>query len=335
MGTIIAQGDRVSIAHAEKRVSARTLSSIVFSCLSTAYWFHGLTCHSKRGGYNGCAPRHERRRGYLATWGVRLRASSVIAFVISLLVQVGYPLAVTLYYRRRTRAPWAVFAYGALIFAAFQLLTWLPLSVYLDAVIGSHLNTEIRAFIWMWALALMTSLVEESGRWWGYKFLFPRGAHKFTWRNGVMYGLGHGSLETMLLLAGLTFIYFAAYLVLSRLDLNLLTQSLGAEASPAMRETLRSIVNTSWEQPILVALERVLALPHQVAWSLLVMESMVYRQKRWFGFAVLYHSSVAVIVPGLARLLGLAAAEGVNAALALFSLWIIFRLRAVSHEGES
>ncbi len=263
-----------------------------------------------------------------------LRANSIVAFVISLLVQVAYPLAVTLAYRRRTRAPWVVYAYGAMIFAAFQLFTWLPLSVYLDATLGPYLNSELRSFIWLWALALMTSLVEEAGRWWGYRHLFPRGSYKLTWRNGAMYGLGHGSLETILFFAGLTLIYFAAYLVLSRLDLALLIRSLGAEASPTLRETLQAIVDTSWDQPLLVALERVLALPHQVAWSLLVMESLIYRQKRWFGFAVLYHSAVAVIVPGLARLLGLPAAEGANAVLALFSLWIILRLRAVSPEGE-
>jgi uncharacterized membrane protein YhfC len=73
----------------------------------------------------------------------------------------------------------------------------------------------------------------------------------------------------------------------------------------------------------MVAWERVLALPHQVAWSLLVMSSLAWRQKRWFGFAVLYHASVAVIVPGLARLFGFAAAESVNMALAVLSLWII------------
>jgi len=37
-------------------------------------------------------------------------------------------------------------------------------------------------------------------------------------------------------------------------------------------------------------------------------------------------------VPGLARLSGLLVAEGVNVLLALVSLWIILKLRAVSGE---
>jgi len=261
-----------------------------------------------------------------------LSASTVLAFIASLLVQVGYPLTVSLVYRRRTGARWQIFAYGALIFVTFQLLSWLPLSVYLDALMSVRFVSGWGAFLWLMALSLMTSLVEESGRWCGYRYLFPRGSFRLTWHNGIMYGLGHGAVETMLLIAGLTFIHFLAYLALSRLNLQLLVRSMGAEASPALVTQLQAIASTSWDQPLIVALERVLALPHQVAWSLLTMESLVYRQKRWFGFAVLYHASVAIIVPGLVRLAGFPLAEGANVVLALLSLGIIFKLRPVSPE---
>ncbi len=258
-----------------------------------------------------------------------MRASTVIAFVVALLVQVGYPLAVTLLVRRRTRASWHLFGYGAAVFAAFQLFTWLPVSVYLDTVVGAHLASEELAFLWLVAMALTTSLLEEGGRWVGYRYLFPRRSYRFSWRNGVMYGLGHGSLETIILIAGLTFIYFLAYLLLGRLNLETLMASMTPEDSQAVGDALRSIVNTTWDQPLVVAVERVLALPHQVAWALLVMQSRLWRQKRWFGYAVLYHFTVAVMVPGLARLAGFAVAETVNAILAAFSLWIILRLRDV------
>jgi uncharacterized membrane protein YhfC len=248
------------------------------------------------------------------------------------MIQVGFPLAVVLLYRRRTHARWQLFGYGALVFAAFQLFTWLPLSVYLDTIVGVRWPVGFPAFVWLMASALLTSLVEESGRWCGYRFLFPRGPFRLTWQNGIMYGLGHGSLETILLIAGLTFINFLAYLVLTHLDLSLLIRSMGAEASPALITQLKAIIDTSWEQPLIVALERILALAHQVSWSLLVMESQVLRQRRWFGFAVLYHASVAVIVPGLARLVGFPIAEGANIVLACLSLWIIIKLRSISPE---
>ena len=258
-----------------------------------------------------------------------MRASTVIAFAVSLLIQVGYPLAVTIFVRRRTRASWHLFGYGAAVFAAFQLFTWLPVSVYLDTVIGEHLASEELAFLWLVAMALTTSLLEEGGRWVGYHYLFPRRSFRLSWRNGVMYGLGHGSLETIILIAGLTFIYFLAYLLLGRLNLETLLASMAPEDSQAVGDALREIVNTTWDQPLVVALERVLALPHQVAWALLVMQSRLWHQKRWFGYALLYHFTVAVMVPGLARLAGFAAAETVNAVLAALSVWIVLRLRDV------
>ena len=261
-----------------------------------------------------------------------MRVSTIVAFVVSLLIQVAYPLAAVLIFRRHTHSRWRLFAYGALVFAVFQLLSWLPLSVYLDTLVSARFASGWGAFLWLMVQALLASLVEEWGRWCGYRFLFPRGSFRLTWHNGIMYGLGQSALETMLLIAGMTFIYFLAYLTLNRLGTGVLARSLGAEASPALVSQLQAIASASWDQPLTVALERILALPHQVAWALLVMESVVYRQKRWFGFAVLYHASIAIIVPGLARLAGLMLAEGANVLLALLSLGIIFRLRPVSPE---
>ena len=71
-----------------------------------------------------------------------------------------------------------------------------------------------------------------------------------------------------------------------------------------------------------------MGLVHQVAWALLVLQSLVSRQKRWFGF-VLYHVGGRHRA-GLVRLAGVPVAETANAALAALSLWIILSLRATS-----
>ncbi|MEA3407714.1 MAG: YhfC family glutamic-type intramembrane protease [Chloroflexota bacterium] len=266
-----------------------------------------------------------------------MRTTTILAFIISLLLQVGCPLALVLYYRRKTHASWELFAYGAIVFAVFQLFTWLPLSIYLDVVLGSRLSSGFWAFMWLLALALGTALAEEGGRWLGYRYLFPRGSFRLTWRNGVMYGLGQASLETVLFIAGLTFLTLIAYILLGQLEPQLVPQSGTTKASAAFGEALQTIRNTAWHQPLVIALERILSLPHQVAWALLVMQSLIFSERRWFLLAVLYHSSIAIIVPGLARLSNFAIAEAANVLLALASLWIIIRLRALSEGsgGES
>lgn len=262
--------------------------------------------------------------------GNTLQASTILSFCVSLLLQVVFPLYVVLAYRRRTSAPWQVYAYGAMAYALFSLFTWLPLSVYLDTVLGNIYESSLWAFTWLLATALATSAVECLGRYWAFGYLFKRGGYRLSGRNGVMYGLGHGTVESLLLIAGLTFVNLLAYVALHRLGSDVVLESLGAQANPALSEALHGILDAQWHQPLVVALERILALPHHVAWSLLVMQSRVSRQKRWFGFAVLYQWSVAVIVPGLARLLGFVVAEGVNLTLAALSLWIIMRLCVVA-----
>lgn len=264
-----------------------------------------------------------------------MNTNTILAFIASLLLQVGCPLIAVLYYRRRTHARWELFAYGAIVFAAFQLFTWLPLSVYLNVVVGDNLTSDFWSFMWLLALALGTALAEEGGRWLGYRYLFPRGSFGLTWRNGVMYGLGQAFLETALFIAGLTFMIFMAYIFLGQLTPQLVAQSSSPEASTAVQEILETIRNTAWHQPLTIALERILSLPHQVAWALLVMQSLVFSERRWFLFAVLYHASIGIIVPGLARLSGLFVAEAVNILLALASLWIIIRLRALSEGSGS
>lgn len=246
---------------------------------------------------------------------------------MSLIVQVGFPLGITLRFRRHARVSWRVFFAGAFIFALFQLVTWLPLSAYLDIVFGATYGGETAAFLWLLAMAALTSLIEEGGRFWGYKVLFPRLEADLNWENGIMYGLGHASVETMILIAGLTFVYLLGYVMISFVGPSTVMDALGAGASEGLKEVLTTIASTSWEQPLLVAVERVLTLPHQLAWSLLVLQSIASKQKRWFGFAFIYHASIAVIIPGLAGLVGLPLAELVNALFAAFSLYVVFSLR--------
>ncbi len=263
-----------------------------------------------------------------------MQPSTVLAFALSLVIQVAAPLAAVLVARRRGPIRWKPFAYGALVYGLFQLLSWLPLSVFLDVVVGARLSSPELSFVWLLALALGTAVVEEGSRWLAFRYLFPRGGLKLTWLHGLGFGLGYAAVETMFLIAGLTFIYLLAYLALHAFGLPDATLAASPAVTREFVRELETIMATDWTQPMVVAAERLMALPHQVAWTLLVMESLVSRQKRWFGFAVLYHLTVAVVVPGLARLLGFGIAELVNLGLCAVSVWLCSRLYRLSRDRE-
>jgi len=261
-----------------------------------------------------------------------MRTTTILAYIAAILVQVSFPLALTLYFRNHSRARWKVFGYGLIVFAVSQIFTWLPINFFLDGVVGNQITSHIGAFFWLVVMALATSLWTEGARWLGYKYLFPRNKLGLTWENGVMYGLGYASMESMLLFAGITLIYFIVYLVHGLISQGMLIQSLDPSQVALFNENMVEIMNTSWARPAVVALERVLMVGHQLAWSLLVMMSHIAHRKRWFVFAVIYHLVIAVAVPGLARLYGFVVAETVNFLFAVVSVFLVIRLRSLLEE---
>jgi hypothetical protein len=93
------------------------------------------------------------------------------------------------------------FLFGAVVFFVFQLLTRLPALRVLDPIVTPHLaSSTALTWIWLLGLSLSAAVFEEVGRYVGYR-VFMRREQK-TWAKAVMYGLGHGGLESMLLVGG-------------------------------------------------------------------------------------------------------------------------------------
>ncbi|HJZ47097.1 MAG TPA: YhfC family glutamic-type intramembrane protease, partial [Roseiflexaceae bacterium] len=144
-------------------------------------------------------------------------AASIAAIVFDML----YPLALALFVRRRLSVGWRYFGYGALIFVLFQLISRVPITLAIQSLIAPQLQASRAALVaWIAFSALTAGVFEELGRYIGYRWLMGR--EEKTWAKGVMYGLGHGGIESMLLIAGLVAITLIQVLALSRTDLSTL-----------------------------------------------------------------------------------------------------------------
>src|SRR5687768_15449301 len=82
-------------------------------------------------------------------------------------------------------------------------------------------SSIVAEWIWIVVLSFSAGLFEEGGRWLGYRWLFR--PEERTWRPGIVYGLGHGGLESMVLIAGLATLSLVGLLVASSMDLSQLT----------------------------------------------------------------------------------------------------------------
>ena len=244
--------------------------------------------------------------------------------------EVVMPLLVAAFVWRRLHTSWRYFGYGALIFFLFQIATRVPITQLLQIAAAPQLAASPTT-VWAWLafLALTAGLFEELGRYIGYRTLLRRDPK--TWDRAIMYGLGHGGLESMLLIGGGTILTIYS---LSSLAANGL-ESLPPEQRAAATQGLEAVsAQPTWVW-LLGAWERVCALAIQTSLSVLVLQVFVRGGLGWLGLAILAHTlvdGVAVGVPqafgvGEGRAGGAVVTEALLTLLAAGAVWVIWRLR--------
>ncbi|HEX8733600.1 MAG TPA: YhfC family glutamic-type intramembrane protease [Ktedonobacterales bacterium] len=243
------------------------------------------------------------------------------AFVILL------PIALIVFAHVRLRVAWRYAAWGALIFFLFQLVTRVPLIQVAQYFLTPQLRAS-RALLLAFILfaALTAGIFEEVGRYVGYRWLMGR--EEKTWAKGVMYGLGHGGLESAVLIGGVS--------ILQLVNIGLIVSTNMAIVPAAQRATAAHEIATIAAQPgwlpLLGGWERVCALTAHVALSLIVLQVFRRGSLGWLWLAIGLHflldATVALNTFGPFSARGnLLLTEGVITLLAIGAAWVIFVLR--------
>jgi uncharacterized membrane protein YhfC len=250
--------------------------------------------------------------------------------VAAILFDILFPLALALLARRRLGVGWRYFGYGALIFLLFQLLTRVPLVQLIQSQLAPQLQASRGLLLgWLAILSLTAGLFEEIGRYVGYRWLMKR--EEKTWNKAIMYGLGHGGLESMLFVAGLTALGLINMLVLSTMDVSTLP------ISPEQRAQIEQQLAAVAAQPAWLALvgayERLWSILFHVAMSVVVLQVFRRGSLLWLLLAIAAHTAVNFVATALPIVLSLQGTtallvpEGVVTIAGLISLWAIWRLR--------
>lgn len=253
------------------------------------------------------------------------------ALVAAILFEILFPLLLGFIVWRRFGVSWRYFLYGALIFFLFQLVTRVPAVLVIQNLIQPQLQAS-RPFllIWLVILSFTAGLFEEGGRYIGYRWLM-RGETK-TWSKGVMFGLGHGGLESMLFVGGLSILTLVNLVALSAMNLQVLPE---AQRNLVTQQLAQIAAQPVW-MPLLAAYERFWTIAIQVGLSVMVLQVFVRGSLRWLWLAILAHMLVDLIptsLPSFVKLPALQTAllsEGVITLCGLIALWVIWRLREAS-----
>jgi uncharacterized membrane protein YhfC len=264
----------------------------------------------------------------------QISAGWFVSLGIATAFEILFPLALALYVSRRLHVRWRYFWYGVAVFAAVQLFTRVPLVYVLNNVLAPQLKAS-QAFLWTWLfiLALTAGLFEEVGRYFGYRIFM--GKEEKTWPKGVMYGMGHGGLESIVLVGLLSSaLSLLNILVIQSLDIT----KLPAAQQATLHDQFAALAAQPAWLPLLGGYERLCAIAFHIAMSIVVLQVFRRRQMRWLWYAVglhfLFDFGAVALATGLPKLAaGLDSitialiVEGWTTLFAALSLWLIFALR--------
>ncbi len=251
-------------------------------------------------------------------------ASTIAAISFEILL----PLALIVFAHVRLRVAWRYAAFGALIFFTFQLITRVPLIQVAQFFLMDALKSSKPLLITFLLVAALTAgIFEEVGRYLGYRGFMGR--EEKTWAKGVMYGLGHGGLESVVLVAGLSIVQLVNVWLLTSTNLGIIPV---AQRATAAKQLAALAAQPGW-LPLLGGWERLCAITAHVAFSLIVLQVFRRHSISWLWLAIGLHAlldGVSVLIPQFIHLGSVGdtlLVEGFVTLFAIGSLWAIFALR--------
>jgi uncharacterized membrane protein YhfC len=256
----------------------------------------------------------------------------IFSYILNPLLMVALPVALGLFLARRLRLPWRLFFIGAATFILSQVVH-IPLNLGLDRLFDIGVLPKPPEAYQLLAsavlLGLTAGLCEEIARYAVYRWWIKSAR---TWREGLMFGAGHGGIEAMItgVLAGLGVVNIV---VLANTDLS--TLPITPEQLKVIEQQMAAALSYPWYFPLLGALERVFAMTFHLAAALMVLQVFRRRNLLWLLAAILWHTTLNAVAVYVLRAVSAAQgeiagalwAEAALAVLALANLGIILALR--------
>lgn len=217
----------------------------------------------------------------------------LIVYIITISLSILIPLILAILLRRRFRVSWLLFGVGALTFIGSQVVH-LPLNNLLNKIGILPSGTESGWMIAQMAivLGLTAGICEELARAVGY-LIFKKARRA---EDGLMFGIGHGGIEAMILIGILTAGSLVQLFLLRGVDLT--TMNFSAEQITYLQTQLDTFNQT----PLIALLplaERLMAMTLHIVLSMMVLYAFQQKKKIWILWAILYHAAVDAIAVAL------------------------------------
>ncbi len=248
-------------------------------------------------------------------------------FLLQMPLMIGFPLLLGWWIRRRFGIGWGVFGIGALTFIASQVVH-IPLNYALGLLTGGR-------GIGLWPLVplalaagLSAGICEEGARWIVLHFFAKKTR---GWRPGLQFGAGHGAAEAIIV-GVLALVNVVVIIALRTAN----PAALGLSGTPAdqLAQAQSAYWSTATYLPVLAGLERVLAITLHIALATLVMRAVAHNRLGYLLAAIGLHTLANAWAVWAMQSAGMWATYAGLLAIALFCLWLIWRLREAPPAAE-
>lgn len=246
----------------------------------------------------------------------------VTLLVLSAILAILIPVICASYLRRQVRVPWLYFSAGILTFAGAQLVH-LPLNELLNrsGIIPANIEDNANLLIFSALLALTAALTEEVARIFG--FWIVKRARLFE--DGIMFGLGHGGLEVMIIGGVFTAAGAGTLWVVDAIDVW--PQGVSSEMMATLTRQL-DVLSSAPTFALAPLAERMIALFLHVSLSVLILIGFRKRNVFYWLLAVIYHLLVNLVaVYGAHRLDNPWLIEGLLAVMLAPGAYLLLRIR--------
>ncbi len=227
---------------------------------------------------------------------------------MSALICIVVPAVIAAIMVKKYKASWKAFLVGAIVFTVSQPLLRIPLLKQLENSTDFILFTYSMPVLYFIVLGFSAGVFEETGRYLGLRFFLK---DKLSWENGVVFGLGHGGAEAILIV-GVNYL---------QLLFGLMTG-----------QSVDQVANIPSYLFLAGGLERILVVTAHVGMTMLVLYAVKYEKKIYFLYALLFHTLIDITIPIMRQAgvhLNVWGSEGCIAVFALFAYLITVKFKAV------
>ena len=256
---------------------------------------------------------------------------SVILIIMSIALCVAFPLGILIQMYRRYGVSWKVVLAGSMAFIISQPMLRINILNGLNNSIWFSINVMQDYIIYSLFLGITAGIFEETARFTCFKFFLE---NKSQWHSGIAFGAAHGGIEAMIFAfpACINNLIYSLSINSGKFESMLTKSGISSNVISQMKVSLISAKSYLFLIP---GLERVFAIIHHIAMSLMVLYAVKYKKSIYFLYAILFHALVN-------SPLGVFMHFGVNVILielyvmimALMSILIIFKFKSKFNTEE-